>query len=251
MGRTRNSYCVEEVRPRVSSGLGDARGISPNPHGLVCSYSSGMDATRPLRDVFTALTGDGGASGSDPGEVLRVSGHADLPDGLAAEAVVSYADTAPIEVAEHLAPFVMANSPVPIAGGYLDTADLEPPSWLDALATAPVPTDIDPAEGLDHPDLGWAEGSRSFDDSSSDGTTEDLGFGHGDVGAGTGTPQWQDPAPLDDTRAAPGENDQSGTFEQPGAFDEAAQAEWSVGGVGGVEATPVEDADHLDDLDDA
>ena len=38
---------------------------------------------------------------ADPAEVLRASGHADLPDGLVAEAVVSYADTAPIEVAEH------------------------------------------------------------------------------------------------------------------------------------------------------
>ena len=210
-----------------------------------------MDATRPLRDVFTELAGDDDARGSDPGEVLRASGHGDLPDGLVAEAVVSYADTAPIEVAEHLAPFVMANSPVPLAHADADTADIESVGWLETLSTAAVPADIDPGDILDHRDLGWAEAPRSVDGDPSDGTTEDLGFGHGDVGAGTeatetGAPQWQDPATLDDATATSGANGQSGAFEAPGAFDDAPPAEWSVDG---DEATPVEDDDRPDDMD--
>src|SRR5690606_37616813 len=98
-------------RPRWSTtadGIGDARGISPNRRGQVRSYSRPMDATRPLHDVFADLAGTGHG---EPAEVLRANGHGDLPDGLVAEAVVNYADTAPMEVAQHLAPFVRAHSP--------------------------------------------------------------------------------------------------------------------------------------------
>jgi len=204
-----------------------------------------MDATRPLRDVFTALAGEDGARAPEPTEVLRANGHADLSDGLVAEAVVSYADTAPIEVAEHLAPFVMANSAVPIAGVDLDTADVEPSSWLDAVANASVSADVDPAAHLDHPDLGWAEAPGSFD-SSADGTPEDLAFGHGDPGTATGAPAWPDPATLDDATDADQAAAAPGAFEPPATFDEAEQPDWSAAG---TEA--VEDDDHLDDVDDA
>src|SRR5688572_28359292 len=94
-----------------------------------------MEATQPLRDVFAGLAGTGGAG--EPAAVLAASGHEDLPDGLVAEAVVNYADTAPVEVAEHLASFVRAHSPVPGPAG-------DPPTWVAALGSAPV--DIDPAE---------------------------------------------------------------------------------------------------------
>ncbi|MEU4694775.1 hypothetical protein [Actinoplanes sp. NPDC023714] len=80
-----------------------------------------MDAARPLRDEFADPSGE-------PGGLLR-----DLPDDLIAEAVVSYADTAPAEVAEHLAPFVGAHSVV----GAHDTA-ADPPDWQDLLATVPA-----------------------------------------------------------------------------------------------------------------
>ncbi|HTF10167.1 MAG TPA: hypothetical protein VK659_18540 [Asanoa sp.] len=92
-----------------------------------------MDA-RPLKDVFTDLVGDPSA-GAD---ALAAAGH-DLPADLVAEAVVSFAGTAPAEVAEHLAPFVTANSGVP-------TQDAGTDDWFALLATAPDP---DAGEDLD------------------------------------------------------------------------------------------------------
>ncbi|MEU4422838.1 hypothetical protein AB0F81_19595 [Actinoplanes sp. NPDC024001] len=99
-----------------------------------------MDSARPLRDVFADLTGAGRVA-ADPGELLRDQGHPALPDDLVAEAVVSYADTAPAEVAEHLAPYVTAHS---VVGA--DAEAGEPAGWMDLLATAPAgaePDDID------------------------------------------------------------------------------------------------------------
>ncbi|MEV4618106.1 hypothetical protein AB0J74_05215 [Asanoa sp. NPDC049573] len=93
-----------------------------------------MDA-RPLKDVFSDLVGDPSA-GAD---ALAAAGH-DLPADLVAEAVVSFAGTAPAEVAEHLAPFVTANSGVPAETDGTGT------EWFDLLATAPDP---DAAEDLD------------------------------------------------------------------------------------------------------
>ncbi|WP_438874513.1 hypothetical protein [Symbioplanes lichenis] len=83
---------------------------------------------RPLRDVFAELSARGAAG--DPGELLSAAGHPGLPDELVAEAVGSYADTAPPEIAEHLAP-------------YTSGAD---PDWLGLLATAPAPAVEEPAE---------------------------------------------------------------------------------------------------------
>jgi hypothetical protein len=97
-----------------------------------------MDA-RPLKDVFADLVGDPSA-GAD---ALAAAGY-DLPADLVAEAVVSFAGTAPAEVAEHLAPFVTANSGVP-------TDDAGTDDWFELLATAPDPTapDLDMGEDLD------------------------------------------------------------------------------------------------------
>ena len=112
-----------------------------------------MNPARPLRDIFADPVGDSGSPGADavgPAEVLRAAGHPDLPDSLVAEAVGSYADTAPIEVAEHLSTYVMAHSAVPLP----DQAEVEPGQWLDAVSTAPtVTTDgYDPLLGLDDHD---------------------------------------------------------------------------------------------------
>jgi hypothetical protein len=96
-------------------------------------YSSAMATARPLRDVFTEITGDDAARTADPTELLRSSGHGDLSHELVAEAVTSYADTAPVEVAEHLSPYVMANSAVPGVG-----TEVDPSSWLEVLASAPA-----------------------------------------------------------------------------------------------------------------
>ncbi|MEV6303146.1 hypothetical protein AB0M02_27300 [Actinoplanes sp. NPDC051861] len=123
-----------------------------------------MDSARPLRDVFADLTGSGSAGG-DPAELLRDQGHPGLPDDLVAEAVVSYADTAPAEVAEHLAPYVTAHS---VAATPADAG----PGWLDLLATAPagpapeefddvVPASGDAAPGLD---LDFGTGAEPLDE---------------------------------------------------------------------------------------
>jgi hypothetical protein len=134
--------------------------------------------------VFTEVTGDESARATDPAALLRANGHTDLPDRLVAEAVVSYADTAPVEVAEHLAPYVEAHGPVPSAGAG-DASEVDPSTWLDRLATAPpVPQDdatgVDPTASLDDdavttgppPDGGGKEPTPP-----DDGTDLDFGIG--------------------------------------------------------------------------
>jgi len=117
-----------------------------------------MDA-RPLRELLADLVGDAEARhayGSDPAGYLAAHGHPDLPEPLVAEAVVSYADTAPVEVAEVLAPYVMAHGPVPDASAA--TAD-----WFDLLTAPTVPSSSelgeDPFESADEPDgpRDWSE----------------------------------------------------------------------------------------------
>jgi len=128
-----------------------------------------MDA-RPLKDVFTDLVGDPSAAA----EALAGAGH-DLPPDLVAEAVVSFAGTAPAEVAEHLAPFVTAHSGVP-AESELD----EPAGWAELLATAPEPgTDFDdatPLDGLpaDQPGLGELAFGAGSNDTAGPGPDLDL-----------------------------------------------------------------------------
>jgi hypothetical protein len=107
----------------------------------------------PLRDVFAGLAGNGG----DPGDFLR-----DLPADLVAEAVVSYADTAPLEVAEHLAPFV---------GARFDESDAGE-TWLDLLASAPVEEEASGPE-----DLGFGTGSGTAVDDMTSFDVPDDGVG--------------------------------------------------------------------------
>jgi hypothetical protein len=98
-----------------------------------------MTAARPLRDVFADLAGAQGTT--DPADLLRGQGHFALPDDLVAEAVVSYADTAPVEVAEHLAPYVSAHS---VVGA--DPGDDAPADWVDLLGSAPEVLGDEPAD---------------------------------------------------------------------------------------------------------
>jgi hypothetical protein len=65
-----------------------------------------MTTSRPLREV---LGEQAEQLSQDRQATLDEAGHPDLPEALVAEAVVSYADTAPHPVAEHLAPFVTAH----------------------------------------------------------------------------------------------------------------------------------------------
>jgi hypothetical protein len=84
--------------------------------------------SRPLHAVFSELLHDEAtrqAFGADPASLLDAAGYPDLPADLVNEAVASYADTAPPALAEHLAPFVMAHSPV---------SDAKDPAELDGLA---------------------------------------------------------------------------------------------------------------------
>src|ERR1700754_721362 len=99
-----------------------------------------MAPARPLHELLSDLVGDADAARAhgDPEAYLAAHGHADLPPDLVAEAVVSYADTAPVGVAEHLAPYVTTHSAVPAE---------EPPSddWFGLLTTAPAEDlDVDP-----------------------------------------------------------------------------------------------------------
>jgi hypothetical protein len=107
------------------------------------------------------------------------SRHADLPNDLVSEAIVNYADTAPAEVAEHLAPFVMAHGPVPGEGD--DHAD-----GLGLLASAPVHDVLDlPADGLDalpatHDDPHGAFDGNGLHLDPADPFDLDFGGGHHD-----------------------------------------------------------------------
>ncbi|MGK5683554.1 hypothetical protein [Actinoplanes sp. URMC 104] len=145
-----------------------------------------MEPARSLRDVLADLTGAGGAAG-DVGDPLG-----GLPGELVAEAVVSYADTAPAEVAEHLAPFVTAHT---AAGSAADPG--EESGWLDLLLTAPTgefdgPEPVDGVDAGAGPDLGdeldpsvgldagaAPDAAAGFDP----GAGHDVGAGH-DAGAG-------------------------------------------------------------------
>jgi hypothetical protein len=152
-----------------------------------------MPPARPLRDVFADLTGEGVASvgAATPDELLRAQGHEDLGDDLIGEAVVNFADSAPVELAEHLARFVMAHSPIPLIDPESGTDDL--PDWVDLLTSAPPVDGIaeigdDGSAGLDGLD-GIAEigddGSAAIGAADDGGFDPDHGlfldFGHGDL----------------------------------------------------------------------
>jgi hypothetical protein len=156
-----------------------------------------MEPVRPLRDVFAELSAAGrpAPGGADPARVLAEHGHGALPEGLLAEAIVSYADTAPVEVAEHLAPFVVAHSPVPVGPG--EVADLgspadDAPSVLHGLALLadaphPFPDDVDPAALDGHAVHRIADPAHHFDavhevgpePHVESGRHLELDFGHG------------------------------------------------------------------------
>jgi hypothetical protein len=102
-----------------------------------------------LRDVFDALIGQ---PRHDPVEVLREQGF-DLSAAAAADALVSYAHSAPVEVASHLQQFVMAHGPVPYAGAGGAEAVAGAGDGLGLLATAPVVVVPDRPEFDSAPDL--------------------------------------------------------------------------------------------------
>src|SRR5690349_7689691 len=190
-----------------------------------------MESARPLRDVFADLSGGTSATG-DPEALLREQGHPGLPDHLVAEAVVSYADTAPAEVAEHLARYVTAHSAV---GADEVSGDEPVAEWLDLLATAPAPADEPVGADLLVPE------PDGLDDVADFGPDPGLGldFGTGTEAApdfGTGT---EDPADAGPAGHGEAEAVDTGT-EDPGD------------GLGELLADPGADLDDGDpaDLDD-
>lgn len=140
-----------------------------------------MDGRPSLRELFAELSRPGGG---DPADVLRAAGYGDVPESLVAEAVVSYAGTAPLEVAEHLAPFAVAHGPVPTvdpapapAGGY---------GGLSLLASAPPPGATDHPV-VDHPLDEHPLGDHPFRehvDLDPSGLDDPLDHGVGDHGDG-------------------------------------------------------------------
>ena len=77
-----------------------------------------MEPVRPLRELFSLLSDSRSDAVADdspvhPQDLLDVHGYGDLPPELLAEAIVSFAGTAPVEVAEHLASFVTEHSGIP------------------------------------------------------------------------------------------------------------------------------------------
>ncbi|HEX6359979.1 hypothetical protein [Actinophytocola sp.] len=123
-----------------------------------------MASVRPLRELLADLVGDADVRG--PEAYLAEHGYPDLPAELVAQAVVSFADTAPPEVAEQLAPFVTAYT-----AGSEHTAD-----WFDLLTSAPVALADDP-DALD-----GSPAAEPEDDVESD-QGEGLDFGTGAVDA--------------------------------------------------------------------
>ena len=182
-----------------------------------------MDA-RPLKDVLTDLVGDPSAAAG----ALADSGH-DLPPELVAEAVVSFAGTAPAEVAEHLAPFVTAHSGVPVEPG----AD-EPADWVELLATAPAEPDAElddalPPEAPDAADPGLGE----------------LDFGAGDDGTTAG------PGPDLDLATDPGGDldDEPVAVGGGPEFADEPPTPTFAGLPDGLDADEDADGDEPDDLD--
>jgi hypothetical protein len=150
------------------------RGMSPTGPVGRRPYSGRMDEARPLRDVFAELAGDGAA---DSAGILEAAGHPDLPGSLVNEAIVNFADTAPAEVAEHLAPFVMAHGPVPVED--LPAGEMDAAHGLELLSTAPA---YGPA--LDEPAFDAPAEHDAADHGQLDVHADDpfdLDFGHGEV----------------------------------------------------------------------
>ncbi|HEX6234890.1 MAG TPA: hypothetical protein VFZ63_17300 [Jiangellaceae bacterium] len=179
-----------------------------------------MTQGRPLHTVFTELLRDDVARqayAADPGGLLDAAGHGELPDDLLAEAIVSFADTAPPEVAEHLAPFVMAHSAVPLD-------DTEPPvatTGLELLADAPA--DVADNAGADDLDAVFdgtqLEAGPAFVDPGT--SLDDLDFGGG--AKDTAQPAEDPGTPIETPHSA--EMLEADAFDELGPVDDLPPSE--------------------------
>ena len=162
-----------------------------------------------LHEVFAGMSG--GTSAAEARGLLNESGFGEIPAPLLAEAIASYAGTAPIEVAEHLAPFAVAQGPLAsfTDGSPADAQGLD--AGLDLLTSAPLPPPVpdlepdpfepdaglDAAEDLVDADLDAAgldvDPARALDDADIDPADLDASELEGSVLAGS-VPARQDDA---------------------------------------------------------
>lgn len=199
-----------------------------------------MADVRPLKELLSDLVGSADTHADGPAAYLAEHGH-DLPPDLVAEAVVSYADTAPPEVAEHLAPFVTAH-----------TSGLEPESdWFDLLTSAPDPADdLDAEPDVDalHDPHDSGPDDLDGDLDADDGTDpeHDLGFGSGHhMDFGTGS--------VDALDLPPAHHDPVPDLVPDPASDSMPEPDWPEPSDAESSAEPddsPEDDDEDDDLDD-
>lgn len=178
--------------------------------GASAGFGAGSEPTLSLRELFASMSHGGG----DPTAALAQAGHGDLPGHLVTEAIINYADSAPVEVAEHLSPYVVANSAVPAPDGHpYPVTELH--DGFSLLGSAPAPVDTDAADhpfevhhDVDHPALddashtvdidGLHDGLHGLHDTTAehadhsvdhdahhgeDGGHADLWFGHGQAAA--------------------------------------------------------------------
>ncbi|HEX6967856.1 MAG TPA: hypothetical protein VF174_03395 [Micromonosporaceae bacterium] len=137
-----------------------------------------MGSTRPLRDAFNELLGGAEHGSVDPEAFLAAAGHQDLPVSLIGEAVVNYAETAGPEVAERLAPMVMAHTGIAASA---QPGDADPGDWLDRLASVPA---TDEHGSSDTATLDGDLTPPPADDGVADC---DLDFGYGSAGEAGGS----------------------------------------------------------------
>ena len=176
-----------------------------------------MNEPRPLHEVFGERAHQ---LAEDRHAALDEAGHPGLPDELLAEAVVSYADTAPAPVAEHLSPFVTAHTAERFGEPGGAGADLS--HGLELLASAPAVTGTD-LEDVDLsgpvPDAPAAPGQP---DPAVDGLDFGGGAGNGDTlapGPEAAAPEPQPPAgevaPSPPANGGPGADEFAAPVDDP------------------------------------
>jgi hypothetical protein len=200
-----------------------------------------MTSGRPLHELLADLVGDADAARAhgDPETYLAAGGHPDLPPDLVAEAVVSYADTAPVDVAEHLAPYVTTHSAVP-------TAEPAAEDWFGLITTAP-------AEDLSDDDLsddpGFADdlsGEQPWSPDEDHDHASALDFGAGSEGVDSPHHTAAEPAgdsPEDDAPDAAGE--QAGQSPEQSAWTDL---EPETAGLDDLDDDPDDGLDDPDDI---
>jgi hypothetical protein len=218
-----------------------------------------MTRVPSLRELFSRLAGES----ADPHAALEAAGYGGLEPHLVDEAIVNYAHGAPVEVAEHLSPFVVSHSGVPQGDEGVvvpDTAD-----GLARLSGAPVGTDLPPdrleadhdthhdGHGVDHLDAAYTSALSLRPGPSEHGLSEhglsehgpeagsDTGPGHTDLSFGAGERGPDDQVTRADADHGPGDADTDhavlpGTpAQEPGWLD-----------VTGVDGQPTFDVQHDD-----